>query len=116
MVGQLEKEAEEDEDVYEKMVCWCEVNDKEKTQSIGEAETRIKELEAAIEEHSAESARLNTEINNLNKEVGRNTEALNAATALRQKQLDAFNQEEKDSLVSINSLKGALQVLKKQNA
>jgi hypothetical protein len=30
MITQLEKEAEEDEEVYEAMGCWCETNDKEK--------------------------------------------------------------------------------------
>eukprot|EP00971_Amphidinium_carterae_P156332 3099319-Amphidinium_carterae.1 len=32
MLKQLEKEAEDDEEIYEKMACWCETNDKEKTQ------------------------------------------------------------------------------------
>ncbi len=29
MLKQLEKEAEEDEEIYDKMACWCETNDKE---------------------------------------------------------------------------------------
>merc|ERR1719171_1722036 len=32
MIKQLEKEAEEDEEIYEKLACWCHTNDKEKTQ------------------------------------------------------------------------------------
>ena len=28
MLKQLEKEAEEDEEIYDKMACWCETNDK----------------------------------------------------------------------------------------
>eukprot|EP00971_Amphidinium_carterae_P130865 2592461-Amphidinium_carterae.1 len=31
MQKQLEKEQEEDEEIYEKLACWCETNDKEKT-------------------------------------------------------------------------------------
>merc|ERR1740127_64154 len=69
MIAQLEKEAEEDEEVYEAIGCWCETNDKEKTKSIADAEQRIADLTSAIEEHTANSARLNTEIENLNKEV-----------------------------------------------
>lgn len=30
MSSQLEKEAETDQDIYDKMACWCSTNDKEK--------------------------------------------------------------------------------------
>merc|ERR1719352_660164 len=60
MVKQLEKEGEEDEEVYETMGCWCVTNEKEKTKSIADAETDIETLAAAIEEFTASSAKLNT--------------------------------------------------------
>merc|ERR1719261_2180159 len=115
MVAQLEKEAEEDEEVYEAMGCWCETNDKEKTKSIADAEQHIADLTAAIEEHTANSARLNTEIENLNKEITKNQGALDTATALRTKQLAEFNEEEKDMLQSIASLKSAVIALSKHH-
>merc|ERR1719478_1288827 len=62
MLKQLQKEAEEDEEVYDKMACWCETNDKEKTAAIADAEDRISDLTTKIEEMTASSARLNTEI------------------------------------------------------
>ena len=49
--------------------CWCETNDKEKTKSIADAEARISDLTTKIEELTAASARLNTEIKNLEKEL-----------------------------------------------
>jgi len=115
MLAQLEKEAAEDEEIYDKMACWCETNDKEKTKSIAEAEARIADLTTKIEEYTASSARLNTEIKNLEKEVAANQEALDKATALRQKQLAEFNAEEKDLLQSISALKSAITVLSKHN-
>merc|ERR1719261_456045 len=115
MVAQLEKVAEEDEEVYEGMGCWCETNDKEKTKSISDAEQHIADLTAAIEEHTANSARLNTEIENLNKEITKNQGALDTATALRTKQLAEFNEEEKDMLQSIASLKSAVIALSKHH-
>merc|ERR1719207_401131 len=115
MVSQLEKEAEEDEEVYEGMGCWCETNDKEKTKSIADAEQHIADLTAAIEEHTANSARLNAEIGNLEKEVAKNSAALDTATALRTKQLAEFNEEEKDMLGSISSLKAAVIALSKHH-
>merc|ERR1719487_545999 len=115
-VKQLEKEAEEDEEIYEKMACWCETNDKEKTKSIADAEARISDLTTKIEELTASSARLNTEIKNLEKEVASNQAALDKATAIRQKELAEFNEEEKDLLGSISALKSAVTVLSKHNS
>merc|ERR1740133_213698 len=113
---QLEKEAEEDEEIYDKMACWCETNDKEKTKSIADAEARISDLTTKIEELTASSARLNTEIKNLEKEIAQNQGALDKATAIRQKQLAEFNGEEKDLLESISALKSAVTVLGKHNS
>jgi len=116
MLKQLEKEAEEDEEIYDQLACWCETNDKGKTKSIADAETRIKDLTVQIEELSAASSRLNTEIKNLDKEVAENQAALDAATSIRQKELAEFNAEEKDLLQSIDALKTAIQVLSKHNS
>jgi len=115
MLKQLEKEAEEDEEIYDKMACWCETNDKEKTKAIAEAEARIEDLTTKIEELTAVSARLNTEIKNLEKEVAQNQDSLAKATALREKQLAEFNAEEKDLLESISALKAAITVLSKHH-
>merc|ERR1712137_788234 len=93
MLKQLEKEAEEDEEIYDQLACWCETNDKEKTKSIADAEARIEDLTNKIEEMTAASARLNTEIKNLEKEVAENQEALDQATAIREKELAEFNAE-----------------------
>merc|ERR1712217_264282 len=115
MLKQLEKEAEEDEEIYDKVACWCETNDKEKTKSIADAEAKIADLTVKIEELTAASARLNTEIKNLEKEVAANQEALDQATAIREKQLAEFNAEEKDLLESISALKAAITVLSKHH-
>merc|ERR1711920_1214901 len=113
MLKQLEKEAEEDEEIYDKVACWCETNDREKTKAIADAEAKIADLTVKIEELTAASARLNTEIKNLESEVAKNQEALDKATAIRQKQLAEFNAEEKDLLESISALKAAVTVLSK---
>jgi len=116
MLKQLEKEQEEDEEIYDKLACWCETNDKEKTKSIADAEARIADLTTKIEEFTANSARLNTEIKNLEREVAANQKALSEATAIREKQLAEFNAEEKDLLGSISALKAAVTVLSKHHS
>merc|ERR1719478_1188855 len=97
------------------MGCWCETNDRLKTQAIADGKSRIDALTAAIEEYTANSARLNTEIGNLNKEVAKNQQALDQAAALRSKNNAEFIAEEKDLLQSIGSMKAAIIALSKHN-
>jgi len=113
MSKQLEKEASEDEEIYDKMACWCETNDKEKTKSIADAQSRIADLTTKIEELTAGGAELHTEIKNYEGEVTHDQQALDKATALREKQVAEFNAEEKDLLASISALKAAITVLSK---
>merc|ERR1719265_775065 len=111
MVEQLEKEAKEDEEVYEAMSCWCETNDKAKTKAIADGEQAIADLSAAIEGFTALSSKLTNEIANLQKEVADNKDALEKATGVRKKELAEFNAEETASLQTISSLKGAVKAL-----
>jgi len=115
MLKQLQKEAEEDEDIYDKIACWCETNDKEKTKAIKDAEEKIDILTSKIEEMTARSAQLATEIKNLEKEIAKHQDSLDKATAIREKELAEFNAEEKDLLESIAALKAAITVLSKHH-
>ena len=111
----LQKEMETDQEVYDKLACWCETNDKEKTAAVEVAEQRITSFVSEIEELSAKSSRLDTEIKTLNEEIAQNQEALNKATAIREKELEEFNAEEKDMMQSIQALKNAITVLGKHH-
>merc|ERR1719298_133100 len=73
MIKQMEKESEEDQDIYEKMGCWCVTNEKEKTKSIADAQSRITALTSSIEALAGDGARLKAEVGNLEKELGKNT-------------------------------------------
>merc|ERR1719236_159599 len=97
------------------MNCWCETNDKGKTKAIADGESTIAELSAAILSFTAESSKLNTEIENLESELAANNDALDKATAVRKKELAEFNAEEKSSLQTIASLKGAIGKLAKHH-
>merc|ERR1719235_218471 len=97
------------------MSCWCITNDKAKTTAIADGEATIAELTAAIQSYTASSSKLNAEIENLEKELAANSEALDKATSVRQKELAEFNAEEKSSLQTISSLKGAVGALAKHH-
>merc|ERR1719409_1231054 len=116
MLTQLQKEAEEDEEIYDKIACWCETNDKKKNKPIHVADAKLADLPTKIEELTALSARLNTEIKNLEGDVAKAQDALDKATAIREKELAEFNEEEKDLLESISALKAAITVLSKHHS
>jgi len=115
MLNTLQKEQDEDEEIYDKLACWCETNDREKTKAIKEAEERIAALEASIEEDTASSAQLNTEIKNAEQEVAKHQKSLDEATAIREKELAEFNEEEKEMLQALSALKQAVTVLAKHH-
>merc|ERR1719181_2613705 len=83
--------------------------------AIADAEARIEDLTTKVEEMTALSAQLNTEIKNYEQEVAKNQNTLEQATAMRQKELAEFNAEEKDMLGAISALKSAVTVLGKHN-
>merc|ERR1719310_2515723 len=94
MLVQLEKEAEEDAEIYDNMVCWCTTNDKDKVKSIDDAEAKIEDLEA---------------------EIAKNEAALAKAKSMREKELAEFGKMEADTLGSIDALGNAIKVLSKHN-
>merc|ERR1719387_3037039 len=116
MTAQLEKEAEEDAEAYESMACWCETGDKQKAKEIADGEQSSKDLAASIEELTAKSAQLKTDIETLEASVAEQTAALTQATAIRDKERAEFVQEEKDMTVSIMSLKNAVITLSKTHS
>merc|ERR1719331_3219008 len=115
MIEALEKEATEDQEIYDNMVCWGTTNDKDKVKSIDDAEARIEDLTTQIEELTALAARLTTEIENLEKEIAKNQEALAKAKAMREKELAEFTKMEADPLQSIDQLGGAIETLSKHH-
>jgi hypothetical protein len=108
MKAQLETEAANDAELYDKLVCWCETNDKEKTKAIADGEQKAKELTSAIEEAKALASTRETEIGQLNADVADLTKALDEAAAIRAKENGEFTAQEKDLTASITSLAGAV--------
>jgi len=113
MQTQLDKEAAEDEDMYDKLGCWCDTNEKEKTKAVAINTQRATDLTSAIEELTAKSASLKADIEDLTKQVAASTESLDTSTAMREKEAAEFHAFEKDSIVNTESIKGAIQRLGK---
>jgi len=111
----MQEEAAKDQEVYEKMSCWCETNDKETNAAVEAAQRAISELTAKIEENAALAARLETEIEELESEIKSAEEAIATATALREKEHAEFSAEEKEMVDTISALTDAIAVLSKHN-
>merc|ERR1719421_726460 len=76
MQATLEKEADSDQDLYDKLACWCETNDKGKTAAIATAKQMIADATATIEETTARNKELTTQIASLKEEIAENTASL----------------------------------------
>lgn len=113
MQSQLDKEAKEDEDMYEKMGCWCETNEKEKTSAVAVNTQRSTDLSATIEELTAKSASLKSDIAELTKQVAASTKSLAESTAIREKEAGEFQEFEKDAIINTEQVKGAIMTLGK---
>jgi hypothetical protein len=116
MQEELAKEKEADQDMYDKLSCWCETNGKGKTAAIATANSRIEALTSDIEAGTSKSAQLEEQIAGLKDEIAKNDAALRKADALRQKDLAEFNADEKDLMQSIQSLGNAVTVLSKHHS
>merc|ERR1719387_1728294 len=113
MSTELDKEAKDDEDMMEKLGCWCVTNEKEKTKAVADAKNKVTDLTASIEEFTAKSAQLKVDIENLKTEVAEKSTGLEEATSLREKESNEFYTKEKESIMNVESIKGAVMTLSK---
>merc|ERR1719324_957297 len=99
--------------MYDKLACWCKVNGDGKDTAVEIATTKTAGLNSQIKALSAKSSELDESIKTQESEVASNKEALASATSMREEALAKFRDEEKDMILSIDSLKNALVVLEK---
>ena len=111
MKAELEKEADNEAGMYDKMVCWCKTGEKEKTQAIAAADAKDIELSSEIEGRSARGGNLGAEITNLKSQIADDTAALKMARSVREKEAGAFREDETSSTQAITNLKNAVAVL-----
>merc|ERR1719201_3254134 len=99
--------------MYDKLACWCKVNGEGKDTAVEIATTKTADLNSRIKALTAKSSELGEGIKTQESEVAANKEALASATSMREESLAKFRDEEKDMILSIDSLKNALVVLEK---
>merc|ERR1719359_2308841 len=94
MIKQMEKDADDDQDTADKMFCWCETGEKDKTKAIEDNTQKVEDLKAEISALTAKSQKLNTEIDKISEELKENEKSLETAVSMRKKELKEFNAAE----------------------
>jgi hypothetical protein len=115
MRAELVAEADKEAEMYDKMVCWCETNEKEKKKAIADAEALDKELSAEIEERAAKFGETATEIERLKEQISEDTASLKTGTSIRESEASTFRATNKDLVQSITNVKNAIQILGKHH-
>jgi len=110
--GIAEKNAEET--AYSKENMWCKGQLKVKTKEIADADTKITDLTAAIEENAVEIKELTSRIKELEADIVRWKKDMKAATNVRDMENVDFKATLLDYSESVDAVKGAVDVLKKQ--
>lgn len=112
MKEQLEGELADDKAVHKQIDCWCEENDKDKTQAIEVNEARVNELESFIGEAAGRMKEMTVKRNAARDEADRDFDALEKARTLRMKENREFHANEANLIEAVKACDQALTVLK----
>mmetsp|Transcript_13503 Transcript_13503/g.30675 ORF Transcript_13503/g.30675 Transcript_13503/m.30675 type:complete len:704 (+) Transcript_13503:62-2173(+) len=107
----LEQELKDEEDVYEKYVCWATAVTNAKTASNKQAESRIADLKTYIEDLDAGRVELTSERQDLTKELAALNAGLEEAAAIRAKEEADFSDADVELKQGITALQDAIKVL-----
>lgn len=115
MSVELHRELDDDKAVHEKLGCWCETNENDKTRAIDLGEAKIEQLSSSMDAATAKILELKEKRKATMEESERDQMALDKARALRLKETQAFHGEEVDLMEAIAACKQAVVVLSKHH-
>merc|ERR1719197_1201701 len=114
--SKIMKEGADAQKVYDEFAEFCEDRSKNVGFEIKTGKAEVKELEAAIEKETADSASLSAKIEELASAISVDEADLKAATEIRAKEASAFEAEEKELTEVIGTLERAIGILEKEMA
>jgi len=106
-----EKEGKKEEDLYETYVCWAKTVIDTKTQTNGEAQTRVDELNAYIADLDSGRVELTTERVDLEKEIKDLNQEIEAMEAQRNQEKDDYDAAKLEMGATIEALGEAIDVM-----
>lgn len=107
----IEADGKTEQQIYDKLACWCEETTNRKTDDIETATNRIDELSQLIQENSGKSGIFSAEIAQLKKDIAANEVNRKEATEIRQKQNEEYTKERLETEQCISALEHATKVL-----
>jgi len=115
MMAELQKELDDDKQVFETLSCWCKDNNKEKTKAIEMGQQLAEQLKASLSEAAAKVVELKAKRKETMDEIAADTKALKEATEIRFKENKAFHAEEVDLIEAVKACEQAVTVLSKHH-
>merc|ERR1712150_2102 len=115
MRSELETEAANDEEIYEKITCWCKTNDDEKDKAVNAAQVKVENLEGQIQELKGKENVLEAKIQKVRKELDANNQSLRKARQVRSEEKNKFDDSSNEQLKAIKACEGAIVALENHN-
>merc|ERR1719428_1725666 len=113
MAKKVEAEGKAQQELYEKFMCYCKSSGEELGKSIGDAETKIPQLESDIKEAEAMKAQLDADLITHKQEREDAKGDIAKATAMREKDAAAFLKESTEDKSNLEALTKALAAIEK---
>merc|ERR1719440_857585 len=113
MAKTAEKEAMEDQKLFDKYICYCQKTDAELSKAITDAKEKVAQLQSDLEAGNAEKNQLATDIAQAQDAKESAEKALAEAKAVRTKEADAYAKEKAESKADLSAMDNALAALKK---
>jgi len=113
MQKKIAAEGQKKEKMYDQYMCYCSNADETLGKSISDAETKIPQLESAISEGAALKKQLEAELLEAQKSRVDAKDAIDKATAIRDKEAKAFAKLKSDAEANIGALSKAIPAIEK---
>merc|ERR1719326_1522519 len=113
MAASVEKEGETEKELYDKYMCYCKTTDAELAASIEAGNTKVSELESAVEEDTATKAQMDQDVTQHKADRAAAEKAVGESTSMREKEAAEFAASSGEMKANIQAMTGALEALKK---
>merc|ERR1719420_2430919 len=113
MMKKIEKDGEKEKELFDKFMCYCKNADATLGKSIGDAETKIPQLESDLKEAVETKAQLEVDIKQHQTDRTAAKEAIAKATEIREKEAAAYAKENAEDMANLDALKKATAAIEK---
>merc|ERR1719281_1365158 len=113
MMKKIEEEGVKEKELYDKFMCYCATADETLGKSIGDADTKIPQLESDIKAAVEEKAQLEADLEAHQADRAAAEEAMAKATEMREKEAAAFAKEMGEDKANLDALNKAVAAISK---